>query len=273
MLTAAARAMHREEPPPLALDDELAFRLAGDSGAEMLEAASARLTREGVLSFSRWVCARARATEDLVERSLAEGVEQYVILGAGLDSFAYRRRDLADRLRVIEVDHPASQTWKRARLHELEIESPTNLVFAAVDFESETLESGLHAAGFDFASPAVFGWLGVTMYLTLEAIRATLAFVASCASGSRIAFTYNRPTSSVDAASAGVTDTLAAVIAETGEPFITVFMPEEIDELMRGLGFVDIEHFGPDDAVRAYFGHRPDARITAAQRLLLARVP
>ena len=225
-----------------------------------------------MLSFSRWVCARARVTEDLVERSIPEGIGQYVILGAGLDSFAYRRRDLAGSLRVFEVDHPASQAWKRTRLNELGITPPQNLVFAPVDFETETLESGLRAAGFDFGSPAVFGWLGVTMYLTVDAIRATVKTVASCAAGTLIVLTYNQPPSVVDAFGRHVTTTLAGMIAETGEPFISLFTPDQIEKLMRSEGYASIEHFGPEDAVRIYFPGRSDVRIANAQRVLIARV-
>lgn len=273
MLTAAARALHREEPPPLILDDDLALRLAGEPGEELIERAQTRLGRDGTLSFSRWLCARARATEDLVEKSIAEGIRQYVILGAGLDSFAYRRSDLADRLRVFEVDHPASQAWKRQRLAEIGVVAPPNLTFTPVDFESQTLDSGLLEAGFDFGAPAVFGWLGVTMYLTLDAIRATLASVASCAAGTRIALTYNQPPENVDAFGGRVTTTLATMIGETGEPFISVFTPDEFEELMRREGYVSIEHFGPEDAIREYLPGRDDARIANAQRLLIARVP
>lgn len=273
MLTAAARALHREEPPPLVLDDWLALPLAGERGEELLERAESLLGRDGILSFSRWVCARARVTEDLVERSMAEGIDQYVILGAGLDSFAYRRSDLASRLRVFEVDHPASQAWKRQRLHEIGVAPPTNLTFVPVDFENETFDSGLRAAGFDFGSPAVFGWLGVTMYLTIDAIRATLEAVASCAAGTRIALTYNLPLPMVDAMSAHVTQTLSGFIGEGGEPFISLFTVEEIEELMRGVGYASLEHFSPDDAVRAYLPGRPDVRISAAQRVLIAMVP
>jgi methyltransferase (TIGR00027 family) len=273
MLTAAARAMHREERPPLVLDDDLALRLAGERGEELIERARTLLPGDGILSFSRWVCARARVTEDLVERLIPEGIGQYVILGAGLDSFAYRRHDLAGSLRVFEVDHPASQAWKRTRLSELGITPPRNLVFAPVDFETETLESGLRAAGFDFGSPAVFGWLGVTMYLTVDAIRATLKTVASCAAGTRIVLTYNQPTSMVDAFGRHVTTTLAGMVAETGEPFISLFTPDQIEKLMRREGYASIEHFGPEDAIRAYFPGRTDVRIANAQRVLIASVP
>jgi methyltransferase (TIGR00027 family) len=273
MLTAAARAMHREEPPPLILDDGLALQFAGEWGADFLERTRKHLSRDGILSFSRWVCARARFTEDLVEESMREGTGQYVILGAGLDSFAYRRPDLADRLSIFEVDHPASQAWKRSRLTELGIAIPPNLVFAPVDFETQTLESGLQTAGFDFASPAVFGWLGVTMYLTLDAIRATLVAIASCAPGTRIALTYNQPPANLDDFSRELVTTLAGLIGEEGEPFISVFTPDEIEDLMRSLSYVSIEHFGGDDAVRAYLSGRKDVRIANAQRILSATVP
>src|SRR6266851_2552495 len=107
-------------------------------------------------SFSGWVAVRARLPEDVVEEAVRDGVDQYVILGAGLDSFAYRRKDLVDHLRVFEVDHPASQTWKRRRLAELNIEIPSNLIYAPVDFESQTMRDGLEASGFDFTARAVF---------------------------------------------------------------------------------------------------------------------
>ena len=181
VMTAAARAFHREEPQPWVIDDYLALDLAGPEGLVLLDRLRAEVPRPYLLAFSRWVCVRARFPEDLVEQSVAGGVSQYVILGAGLDSFAYRRRDLLDRLRVFEIDHPATQAWKRQRLAELGVEPPAGLVFAPIDFERQTLREGLEQAGFDFAELAVFSWMGVTMYLTLDAINATLATLASAA--------------------------------------------------------------------------------------------
>src|SRR5207245_750495 len=115
VLTAVARALHREEPPPWVLDDPLAMGLAGDDGPAVARRFRTELRTESLLSFTRWVCVRARLPEDIVEKAVEQGVEQYVILGAGLDSFAYRRSDLVSHLRVYEVDHPASQAWKRQR--------------------------------------------------------------------------------------------------------------------------------------------------------------
>jgi len=163
VLTAVARALHREEPQPWLIDDYLALGLAGPEGTALLDRLRAEMPRPFLLAFSRWVCVRARFPEDLVERAATRGIGQYVILGAGLDSFAYRRGDLLGRLRVFEVDHPATQEWKRQRLAELGAKSPPGLVFAPVDFERQTLRQGLEQAGFSFEEQAVFSWLGVTM--------------------------------------------------------------------------------------------------------------
>jgi len=156
VVTAVARALYRDEPGPVILDDDLALGLAGEDGLALAKRLRTELPRAHVLAFCRWMCIRARFAEDLVERAISRGVGQYVILGAGLDSFAYRRGDLTDRIRVFEVDHPASQSWKQRRLREMGIEIPDNLVFAPVDFERQTLREGLVSAGFSFARTAVF---------------------------------------------------------------------------------------------------------------------
>ncbi len=273
MLTAAARALHREDPQPWVLDDTLALLLAGDPGTSMLSLVRGRLSRDQLMSFSRWVCVRSRLAEDLVQRALAGGVRQYVILGAGLDSFAYRRGDLLDRLRVFEVDQPASQQWKRRRLEHLSVELPENLVFAAVDFETQSLMDGLIASGFDADSRTVFSWIGVTMYLTIDAIRMTLRAVATCAQGSQIVLTYNQPASAVDDFSRSVTGALAAAVGEAGEPFISVFTPDEARALLREEGFREIQDYGPDEARRDYFQNREDVLIAGAQRVLIGLVP
>src|SRR5262249_9252593 len=152
LLTAAARGLHREEPPPWVLDDWLAVRLGGEEAVRMGEMLRDQLPPPALLAFSRWVCVRGRRSEDIVERAAVAAVRQCVIVGAGLDSFAYRRADLLERMRLFEVDHPVSQHWKRRRLHELGIDPPANLVYAPVDFERQALRDGLTAAGCDFAA-------------------------------------------------------------------------------------------------------------------------
>jgi methyltransferase (TIGR00027 family) len=204
VLTAVARVLQRTEPRPWVMDDHLALGLAGPEGQALLARLRAEVPRTHLLAFSRWICVRARYAEDVVEQAAGGGLGQYVILGAGLDSFAYRRADLLDRLRVFEVDHPATQEWKRRRLTAIGVALPAGLVFAPVDFERQTLREGLERAGFDFGLPAIFSWIGVTMYLTLDAIHGTLVTVARCAAGSRLVLTYNQPPTALTGATAQI---------------------------------------------------------------------
>jgi methyltransferase (TIGR00027 family) len=272
VLTAVARDLYRQEPPPLIFDDALAMGLAGPEGPLLGRRLRRDLPASHLLAFSRWVCIRSRFAEDLVEQAVARGVEQYVILGAGLDSFAYLRGDLLSRLRVFEVDHPASQSWKRDRLGELGVEIPDNLVFAPVDFEHQTLQHGLKGAGFEFSRSAVFTWIGVTMYLTLAAITATLATIAQCLPGTRVALTYNQPHHALDSFAVAVTSTFAGIASDMGEPFVTLFLPAEIEDLLRRQGFGDIVHFGSGEARAAYFDGRAEVDIAGAQRLVVGTV-
>jgi methyltransferase (TIGR00027 family) len=272
ILTAVTRALHREEPQPWVMDDYLAPGLAGPKGQAMLERLRAEVPRAHLLAFSRWMCVRARFAEDIVEQAVADGLGQYAILGAGLDSFAYRRADLLDRLRVFEVDHPATQEWKRRRLAGIGVELPARLVFVPVDFERQTLREGLERAGFDFGQPAVFSWIGVTMYLTLEAIHATLGTLAQGRAGTRVVLTYNQPPAALTGGTAQIAATFAGLAAEMGEPFISRFRPAEIGQLLRGHGFGDITDFGPDEARAAYFQGRAGVEIAGAQRLIAATV-
>ena len=269
---ASARALHREEPPPWVFDDHLALGLAGDEGVSLMRNMRDELSGEQLLTFSRYMCVRARLAEDVVERAVADAIRQYAILGAGLDSFAYRRPDLLARLRVFEVDHPASQAWKRERLAELGVSLPANLVFAPVDFETQTLRDGLLAAGFDFAAGAVFSWIGVTMYLTLAAIEATLETVAACQPGSRIVLTYNPPPSALQDEELALHDTMSRRVGELGEPWISFFTPAEAEALLRRYGFGEVDHFGPAEAISTYFPGRPDVRLGMPQRVLVATV-
>jgi methyltransferase (TIGR00027 family) len=271
VLTAVARSLYRDEPGPVIFDDDLALGLAGGEGLAIAQRLRSELPRSHVLAFCRWVCIRSRFNEDLVERAVRRAVEQYVILGAGLDSFAYRRRDLMNRLRVFEVDHPASQSWKRERIRDMGVEIPDNLVFAPVDFERQTLRDGLVSAGFDFARTAVFSWIGVTMYLTLDAIEATLRTISECVPGSQVVLTYNQPRRVLDDDAFQVTSTFQAVATEMGEPFVSLFVPEEIDRLLRNYGFDGIVHFGPQEARAAWF-RGVDVAIAGAQRLIAATV-
>ena len=192
--TAQGAAMHRAahqlvDPPPI-FTDPLAMRIIGEEAATELREGRDVHTATESAGLRAFVAVRSRFTEDCLIAAMARGVRQYVLLGAGLDTFAYRGRH--EGLHVFEVDHPATQSWKRARLAEVLIAVPDQVTYAPVDFESETLRDGLARAGFDFGRPAMFAWLGVTPYLTRDAVMATLAFVASLAKGSEVIFDYRR---------------------------------------------------------------------------------
>jgi methyltransferase (TIGR00027 family) len=272
VLTAVARSVHREEPPPWVLNDYLALDLAGVEGLALRERLVAEVPASLLLAFGRWMCVRARFAEDLVERSVRDGVAQYVILGAGLDSFAYRRRDLLDRLRVFEVDHPATQSWKRQRLGAIGVDLPVGLVYAPVDFEIQTLREGLGAVGFGFGQPAVFSWLGTVQFLTLDAIKATLGTVSACLAGSRVVVTYNQPLSAVQGVAAQVSAAFVGIATEMGEPFVSRFLPDQIAQLLRQHGFGDTADFGPEDARVRYFEGRTEVDVGGAERIITATV-
>jgi methyltransferase (TIGR00027 family) len=273
VLAAVGRALHRDDPPPRVLDDHLALVLAGEEALAVVERLRRDMPADVLLAFTRWASVRTRFAEDIVQKAMEDGVQQLVILGAGLDSFAYRRPPLLERLRVFEVDHPSSQAWKRERLGSAGIRQPENLFFAPIDFEVETLREGLESAGFSFGAPAIFTWIGVTMYLTLPAIEATLSTVRGCAVGSKIVLTYDLPRSSLGTRGLALTNAIRDVAADMGEPFISLFEPAEAEALLRRCGFGDILHFGPEDAIRIYFGGQQDMWIgSGAQRIIVATV-
>ncbi|HEV1998029.1 MAG TPA: class I SAM-dependent methyltransferase, partial [Candidatus Dormibacteraeota bacterium] len=165
ILAAVGRAIHLEgEAPPL-VADRFALDLAGDAGVELLAALRKQATPDGLANLGRAFAIRARLVEDEVERAAAAGVRQYLVLGAGLDSFALRRGDRADGVQFFEVDRPAAQAWKRARMAKLGIAEPAGTVFVPVDFETGGLTEGLQQAGFDFSAPAVVSWIPVIQYL------------------------------------------------------------------------------------------------------------
>jgi methyltransferase (TIGR00027 family) len=194
--------------------------------------------RRGIRFF---VVARSRIAEDALRQGVEErGVGQLVVLGAGLDTFAYRN-PFEGRLKVFEVDHPATQAWKRRRLEEAGIAIPDSVVYAPVDFERENLSEQLAAAGLDPCVRTAFTWLGVVPYLTLEAIAATLTEVAAHSGGAEVVFDYSEPRDRIDPALLAQHDERAARVAEIGEPFRGYLVPEELHRQLRSLGFAEID--------------------------------
>jgi methyltransferase (TIGR00027 family) len=233
---------------PKIFADTLALQLCGCANAAVLReqldqiAAEAARSTSPILAQTFLHCAtaqivmRSRYVEGEVGLAIGRGISQYVILGAGLDSFAYRRPGLVDVLRVFEVDHPATQIRKRTRLEETGVELPANLSFVPVDFEKESLIEGLRMSGFRTDTPAMFSWLGVTMYLTPEAIFSTLRTVAALAPETQIIFQYSVPKEFVDTERQKILAVRAAFTAARGEPIQTFFEPIRLAEQLRGLG-------------------------------------
>jgi methyltransferase (TIGR00027 family) len=214
---------------------------------------------------------RTRFTEDRLSRS---GCDQYVLLGAGLDSFGLRRADLLrGPLRLFEVDQPESQSFKRARLAELGVKANDHYTFAPVDFQTQEFLPVLASHGLDLARPVFFSWLGVAVYLTLADIEATLAAIASCVDGSELVMTYCPIAEEVDAVTQGLRSGFGAVAAAAGEPNRTFLPAASAEELVRAQGLTVIEHPTPAQIVTEYFNDRQDGlRSLESERLLHARV-
>jgi methyltransferase (TIGR00027 family) len=179
---------------------------------------------------------------------------------------------LLDRLRVFEVDHPATQSWKRQRLGAMGVDLPVDLVYVPVDFGIQTLREGLEAVGFGFSRPAVFSWLGTLQFLTREAIDTTLDTIIDCPAGSRVVVTYNQPRSAVRGVAAQVSAAFVGIAPAMGEPFVSRFLPDEIAQLLLQHGFGDLADFGPEDARVRYFEGRAEVDLGGAERIITAKV-
>ncbi|SMG58074.1 class I SAM-dependent methyltransferase [Paraburkholderia susongensis] len=209
--------------------------------------------------FRASIVARARFIEDLVVEQAARGVSQYVILGAGLDSFAQRRPELASRLTVFEVDPPGPQAWKRQRLIELGFGVPDWLRFVPVDFEAgDSWRQRLAVAGFDESKPAIVVSTGVSMYLTKEANAATLREVAALARGSTFAMTFLLPLDMADPDVRPGLEMAEKGARESGTPFISFFTPQQIKAMAHEAGFTEARHVSAADLTQRYFEGRAD---------------
>jgi methyltransferase (TIGR00027 family) len=215
--------------------------------------------------------ARARFIEDLVVEEVGRGVEQYVILGAGLDTFAQRRPEIASRLRVFEVDQPGPQAWKGQRLIECGFGIPEWLRLVPVDFEAGgSWWEQLKIAGFDTGRPAVVASTGVSMYLTKEAIAATLRQVAALAPGSTLAMTFLLPLERMDPEVRPGFQMAEKGARAAGTPFLSFFTPQEMLALARQAGFREVRHVSAADLNQRYFESRTDGlRLVSSEELLV----
>lgn len=265
------RALHVEiDPPPHVLHDKVGLQLlAPDEDWRDRGDMDAQFTRP----FRAAIVARARFIEDMVVEQVSRGLNQYVILGAGLDSFAQRRPETASRLRVFEVDQPGPQAWKRQRLMELGFGVPDWLRFVPVDFEKgESWREGLAAAGFDDSKPAIVVSTGVSMYLTKDANAAALRQVASFAPRSTFAMTFLLPLEMADAEVRAGLEMAAKGARASGTPFVSFFTPTEIVALAREAGFREVQHVSASELTQRYFAGRTDGLRPPknAEELLIA---
>jgi methyltransferase (TIGR00027 family) len=268
---ALQRAAHQLLELPHVFDDPLALRIFGAQGVARLARNLDDYRTAASRAMRAFLVVRSRYAEDELARAYARGVRQYVVLGAGLDTFAYRNPHRA--LRVFEVDHPSTQAWKRSRLHAENIELPKSLRFAPVDFETQTLAGGLGAAGFRADRPAFFSWLGVTIYLSREAVAGTLRGIAACARGSQLVFDFSPPPAELADAERSSHARLAARVASTGEPWIGYFSPGALVEELRAGGYAAAQALGGVELNQRYLSGRADGfKLYGSGRIMNAQV-
>jgi methyltransferase (TIGR00027 family) len=266
------RALHLlvDAPPPI-FADALGLKLADPP-----EGWRARqdMDPQRTSSFRAAIVSRARFVEDLVLEHAARGVKQYVILGAGLDTFAQRRADVAKTMRIFEVDQSGPQAWKRERLEALGLGVPDYLKLVPVNFESaRSWRDGLVAAGFDTAQPAIVVSTGVTMYITREATAATFREVAALAPGSVLAITFLVPVEQMPPAEQAAFKFAEAGARASGTPFISFYAPHELAGLAQQCGLSDVKPVAPEELAQRYFTGRSDALEPASgEQMLVAHV-
>jgi methyltransferase (TIGR00027 family) len=253
---AGLRAAHQVLDGAAIFADPLALRILGADADDLVREAKAEA--DPFRQRLRWfIAARSRIADDALAAATKRGTRQLVVLGAGLDTTAYRALPSHD-LRIFEVDHPATQAWKRERLAEAGIPLPAALTFVPIDFESATLAAGMAAAGFDPTQQTFFTWLGVVPYLTDDAIFATLGYIAGLPRGAHVVFDYvNPPGSMTESGRRAMHEALSARVAAVGEQLRNHFDSDALHVRLKVLGFRDVEDFGWPEIAARFFPGRP----------------
>ena len=255
---AAYRAIHQTLEGGAIFSDPFAAKiLDGETLARLDETAADPSLRPMRL----FIAARSRFSEDTLAACVARGVRQIVVLGAGLDTFSLRNPHAGQGVRVFEVDYPATQGWKRERLKQAGLAVPSSLTFAPVDFERQNLADGLMAVGFQADRPAFFQWLGVVPYLTGDAISTTLDFIAGVPE-SEVVFDYAEPFENYPADRRGNVMATAAMAASRGEPWLSLFDPVELSEMLRNKGFGIVEDLGLAGITGRFYGALKQGIVT-----------
>jgi methyltransferase (TIGR00027 family) len=255
---ASLRAVHQLLDEPLVLPDPIALPLLGVSTEAALRDDSFALNDPISRGLRAAMVARSRFVEDELSRCVAEGVLQYVLLGAGLDTFAYRNPYSDPCPRVFELDHAGTQRWKQRLLCEAHIGVPPSLTFVPVDFERDDLGEALVQAGFRADQPACVSWMGVTTYLSADAVQRTLRMLAGLAGGSCVCFDYRVPATLLGPVDRVIDEVIGRQIAAAGEPWLSTFEPARLQRHLLGLGFSSAVSVTPDDLNARYFARRKD---------------
>jgi methyltransferase (TIGR00027 family) len=249
LAAARHRAAHQVIEQGCIFSDPLAIRILGEDPETVVREAKEHPARTKIRLF---IAVRTRYAEDALAKAVGRGVHQLVILGAGLDTCAYRS-PFGDCLHIFEVDHPATQACKRQRLTKAAIPLPSWLTFVPVDFEHESLAESLLPAGFNPEQQAFFTWLGVVPYLTKPAIWSTLSYIASLPKEAHVVFDYANPPVSYSPKMRVAHDRRASRVAELGEPFVTYFETEKLHSKLTAMGFVCIKDLGPPQIVERFY--------------------
>ena len=275
---ARRRAAHQLLDRPLVLDDPLALRIIGGSEREALETRAGRRfppnpdQHPASRLLRAFVVARSRCAEDVLVAAAESGARQYVVLGAGLDTFAYRNPH--PQVHVFEVDYPATQAWKRECLADAQIAvpgGPAGVTFVAIDFDKQRLDEELAGAGFNPDEPAVFAWLGVTMYLAEEAVWSVLRYVMERPPGSAVVFDYALPAASLDPLQRTARAALTSRVARAGEPWTAFFEPEALESGLRRLGARSVVDLDGAAINARYFAGRSDGlHVASSGHLMVA---
>jgi methyltransferase (TIGR00027 family) len=255
---ALRRAAHQvHDAQPLVFDDPLAVRILGNEYADEISRTPDSLRNPFSAALRAFVVTRARLAEDTLSAAVRDhSVRQYLVLGAGLDTFACRNPHPS--VRVFEVDHPSTQAWKLHLLRRAEIVPPASATFVAVDFECDSLRSELKAAGFDETLPTVTAWLGVVPYLTTDAFRATMRMLGRFSQGSSVVFDYSQPREVLPFTEQLMLDSLSARVAQAGEPFQLFFTPPQLAEELEWRGMRVLEDLSGAEITARYMAGRKD---------------
>jgi len=247
---ATIRAAHQliDEEPKI-LNDSIVLRLLDGPTLDQIRLNPNKFRTVRMKALRSHIVLRSRYTEDCLAEAVHNGVQQYLMLGAGLDTFPYRQPHWARVLRIFEVDHSASQRSKRERLALAGVEVPSNVELIACDFETTSLRDCLYKSTFDFGKPTFLSWLGVTMYLSADAIDEVFRLVSSLPRSSEIVFTFASPASG---------EVTAAFAAAHGEPWRTRFEPNDLARKLHGLGFSTVSFLSSSEAGARYFRGRHD---------------